>query len=59
MFALPAPSSFEIALPEPASVTALWCAFNPNVDRSAPPPARPKKAATKKKPLTKKPAKRG
>ena len=33
-------------------------AYNPNVDRSSAPPAPRTKKATKKKPLTKKPAKR-
>lgn len=45
-----------IALPERAVTGSMWCAFNPNVDRSAPPRPSMKKAA-KKKPAPKKPAK--
>ena len=54
-------SSPEVAFPGLAPINPLWCADNPNVDRSAPPrPAAPakKKKAAKTKPVTKKAVKR-
>jgi len=50
MFTHTAPSSLEIAFPGLAGVNPLSCGDNPNVDRSAPPPAKkksPKKPAKK------------
>jgi hypothetical protein len=53
MFIQPGHSS-EIAFSEPSLVNSLWCADNPNVDRSAPP--RPGKKKTAKRKLVKKKA---
>lgn len=53
MFTQSVHSSSEIAFAEQA-IIPMWCAFNPNVDRSAP----PKKKTAKRKTAKKKPAKR-
>jgi hypothetical protein len=41
-------SSSEIAFAEPSFVNPMWCADNPNVDRSAPPRPAKKKTAKRK-----------
>jgi len=57
MFIQPAHSSSEIAFSEPSFVNPMWCADNPNVDRSAPP--RPgKKKTAKRKPVSKRAVKK-
>ena len=56
MFTQSMHSSSAIAFPQPAGIGPLWCADNPNVDRSAPPPRKEKIA--KRKPSAKKPAKK-
>jgi hypothetical protein len=56
MLIQPAHSSSAIASSEPFFIHPMWCASNPNVDRSAPPPA--KKKTAKKKLATKKTVKR-
>ena len=53
MFIQPGQSSS--AFSEPSLVNPMWCADNPNVDRSAPPRPAKKKAAKRK---TKKTAKK-
>ena len=57
MFIQPAHSSSEIAFSEPFVINSMWCAANPNVDRSAPPRPAKKKTA-KRKLATKKTVKR-
>jgi hypothetical protein len=57
MFTQSGHSSSEIAFSEPSLINPMWCADNPNVDRSAPP--RPgKKKTAKRKLLTKKTVKK-
>ena len=56
MLIQPAHSSSAIASSEPFFIHPMWCASNPNVDRSAPPPA--KKKTAKRKLATKKTVKK-
>lgn len=56
MFTQSTQVSPAIAFPQQAGISSWWCADNPNVDRSAPPPRKVKTA--KKKPVAKKSSKR-
>jgi hypothetical protein len=57
MLIQPAHSSSAIVSSEPFFIHPMWCASNPNVDRSAPPRPAKKKTA-KRKAATKKTVKR-